>query len=213
MFRDPLNVEKILAWADSYHEARGVWPTMTSGPVLGAKEIAWGSIDRYLRYGGRGLQGGTSLARLLAEKRGASQRRKRRLSVDQILFWADGHFAERGEWPTGLSGPVARAPGENWGRIDGALRVGCRGLPGGSSLRRILEENRALPGRTLTIEKIQAWRVAHFVQTGYWPSPSSGPIDGAPGETWSKIDAALRGGYRGLPGGSSLGRLFREMVD
>jgi len=38
----------------------------------------------------------------------------------------------------------------------------------------------------------------------------SGPVEGLPGETWSAIYAALQQGSRGLPGGLTLGRLFRQ---
>jgi hypothetical protein len=36
----------------------------------------------------------------------------------------------------------------------------------------------------------------------------SGAIRGVAGETWHGVDQALRWSYRGLPGGSSLGRLL-----
>jgi hypothetical protein len=36
----------------------------------------------------------------------------------------------------------------------------------------------------------------------------SGPVAGAPGETWRAIDEALRRGHRGLPGDSSLSWLL-----
>jgi hypothetical protein len=35
------------------------------------------------------------------------------------------------------------AAGENWRNVDSALRQGCRGLAGGSSLSRILKRYRA----------------------------------------------------------------------
>ena len=37
-----------------------------------------------------------------------------------------------------LSGPVLAAPGETWRLLDGYLRAGRRGLPGGSSLAKLL---------------------------------------------------------------------------
>jgi hypothetical protein len=62
--------------------------------------------------------------------------------VEQILAWADAHHARTGRWPTSASGPVADAPGERWRNIDGALRYGRRGLPGGGSLARLLDRHR-----------------------------------------------------------------------
>jgi hypothetical protein len=87
-----------------------------------------------------------------------------------------------------------------------ALR--SRGLPGGSTLARLLAEH--CPGyrRTLTLETILAWGEAHHAVHGRWPGPTSGAVLGAPGEKWPNIDQALRSGNRGLPSGLSLSKLF-----
>ena len=58
--------------------------------------------------------------------------------------------------------------------------------------------------------QILAWADAHQRQAGDWPKQTSGPVAGAPGELWCNIDAALRCGWRGLPGGDSLSRLLRR---
>ncbi|HEV3079306.1 MAG TPA: hypothetical protein VGY66_05980 [Gemmataceae bacterium] len=50
--------------------------------------------------------------------------------------------------------------------------------------------------------------MSHHQRTGRWPSAKSGPILEAPAENWSKVDAALRDGLRGLPGGSTLAQLL-----
>jgi hypothetical protein len=88
------------------------------------------------------------------------------------------------------------------------LSYGLRGLPRGSSLYRLLDEHRPEHRRTLTIDAIRAWARAHHAATGRWPRRSSGAVAAAPGETWNRIDWALRGGYRGLPCGLSLAKLF-----
>jgi hypothetical protein len=67
------------------------------------------------------------------------------LTEGQILAWADAHRARTGGWPGTGSGPVADAPGESWKAVDTALRVGCRGLPGGDSLPRLLARHRGAP--------------------------------------------------------------------
>jgi hypothetical protein len=64
------------------------------------------------------------------------------LTVAVILVWADAHHGRIGRWPSCESGPVHGAQGETWGRLDAALREGARGLPGGSSLARLLDEHR-----------------------------------------------------------------------
>jgi hypothetical protein len=71
-------------------------------------------------------------------------RRDRRpaLTLEQILAWADAHLARTGKWPHRDSGLVLEAPGETWGRVHAALWQGCRGLPGGDSLAKLLDRHR-----------------------------------------------------------------------
>ena len=128
--------------------------------------------------------------------------------VTQILAWADAHQTRTGKWPKIMAGPVFEAAHENWEKIDTALRNGGRGLPGGSSLRSLSEQRGFRPD--LTVERILAWANAHRERTGKRPSVCSGPIHGLFGDTWQKIDKALRRGLRGLPGGSSLSKLLNE---
>ena len=69
------------------------------------------------------------------------KRRRLPLTVEQVLAWADAHYARTGRWPTAASGPVEGAPGEAWGRINAALYDGYRGHPGGDSLARLLNRH------------------------------------------------------------------------
>jgi len=46
--------------------------------------------------------------------------------------------------------------------------------------------------------------------TGHWPVEGSGPVSGAPGESWKALSLALTKGYRSLSAGSSLARLLAE---
>jgi hypothetical protein len=64
--------------------------------------------------------------------------------------------------------------------------------------------------RALTERLILAWADAHFARTGTWPQTASGPVPESPGETWRRIDNALRLSLRGLEGGSSLARLLER---
>src|SRR5437867_1040444 len=133
MPRSLLSISQILAWANSYHERTGKWPKSLSGRVPGGLGDNWRNIDNALRYGLGGLPGGSSLAQLLAERRGVPNlKRLPKLMVKQILVWADAHFRRHGRWPTQKSGPVAEAPRESWRAVDKALRSGFRGFPGGS---------------------------------------------------------------------------------
>ena len=211
----PLTISQVLAWADAHHARTGRWPIAGSGPVEGMPGEAWGKIDASLKQGHRSLPGGMSLARLLAQKRGVrnSAVPRPRLTISQILAWADAHHARTGRWPTSVTKPVEGVPGEVWGHINIALRYGQRGLPGNSSLARLLEERRGVVPFTQirwTIPQILAWADAHHKRTGKWPLTTSGPVVGAIRGTWCAIDRALRRGSRGLPGGSSLAALLIE---
>jgi hypothetical protein len=125
-----------------------------------------------------------------------------RFSVAQILGLADAFQARTCHWPHKDSGPIPSLPGENWRRVDNALRFGLRGLEGGSSQAQLLDEQRGvrkvrdLP--PLTEETILGWTDHHRAVTGSYPNKNSGPVLAAPGETCWNIDASLREGFRGL---------------
>ena len=202
----------MLAWAD--RQRTGAWPSYRSGPVEGTPGETWRMVDTALRLGSRGLRGGRSLATLLATRRGARNRRSLPvLTVPQALAWAKAHHGRNGTWPNDKSGTIAEAPGETWKGVDQALRWGYRGLMGGVSLAGLLARELGVRNRTnlptLTAAQVVGWAKAHYRRTGEWPTRESGPIGGVSSETWHGLDLALRWGYRGLPGGSSLGRLLR----
>ena len=136
---------------------------------------------------------------------------KPRLEIAQILNWVDDFRRRRGDWPHVRSGRITYL-GETWHAVDAALRDGRRGLPGGSSLAKLLFAQRGVrnPGDLPPLDKQQIirWAQRHFERTGKWPTPCSSSKRAAPGETWSGIDLALRRGTRGLPGSSSLSDLL-----
>jgi hypothetical protein len=210
-----LTEKKILTWAERYRQRAGEWPSYRSGPVVDARGETWRMVDTALRQGFRGLRGGQSLATLLASKRGARNRRSLpTLTPAKVLAWARAHHDRTGAWPSGNSGSIPDAPGETWKGVDLALRWGYRGLPGGISLAQLLARKLGVRNRTnlppLTTAQIVTWAKAHQRRAGDWPTSASGDVVGAPGESWHGVDLALKWGYRGLPGGSSLGQLLRE---
>ncbi|MCH8970313.1 MAG: hypothetical protein IIA66_14500 [Planctomycetes bacterium] len=211
--RTPLTIKQILAWADAHHERTGNWPATTTGPVHEAPDEGWRAIDEVLRLGFRQLPGGSSLAQVLARQRKVVNRSSRpRLTVKQILAWADAHHKRTGNWPAQRSGPVYEAPNEGWRAIDDGLRRGFRKLPGGSSLAQVLARHRKVVNPKsrprLTVKQILAWADSHHKRTGRWPVLLSGPVYEAPDERWKTIDSALRHGLRKLPGGLSLAQIL-----
>ena len=74
--------------------------------------------------------------------------RRSPLTEEQVLAWADAHFARTGQWPGAGTGAVGGVPEQSWAAIDEALRRGFRGLPGGDTLARLLDRLRGRrPGR------------------------------------------------------------------
>src|SRR6187401_1842398 len=131
-----LTVAGILCEADAFHARHGYWPQTNHS-------LEWRRIDNALRYGFFGVPGGSSLARLLAKRRGVRNVHDLpRLTVQAVLSWADRHQERTGLWPTETSGPVREAPGETWMGISLALARGYRGLRGGSSLAKLLQRRR-----------------------------------------------------------------------
>jgi hypothetical protein len=209
----PLSTKQILNWADKHHSRSGKWPGQRSGAIPEAAGETWGGVNDALRRGQRGLPGGSSLAQLFEAARGVrNSAAPPPLTDELILRWADAHHTRTGKWPTVTSGPVTDSPGEKWSAVNTALLVGCRGLLKGSTLTQLLAKHRgkrnsrALP--PYTIRQILAWADAHHTRTGAWPSVKSVPIQDAPGETWSAVNAALTAGLRGLRGGDTLARLL-----
>lgn len=213
-----LTTKKILGWADAHYKRTGKWPTCRSGRVFDAPDEDWSAIDGCLEYGGLGLPGGSSLASLIGrrhrETAGLRRSPSSKLTIPRILAWADEEHKRTGRWPARQDGPLHMHPDESWTNVDAALRVGHRGLPGGSSLAQLLAKNRPKAlrsrGSMLTITHILAWADRHHARTRRWPTGASGPVTGVPGETWTTADEALRVGRRGLPGGSSLAKLFAQ---
>jgi hypothetical protein len=218
--RAALTADAIFKWAKAHHRRTGRWPNRRSGKVSGAPGETWVGLDAALKTGGRGLPRGSSLHRLLVERGALSPWWKGRLVARQILAWADAFHAVHGHWPFYNSGLVKIQSRLTWDTIDKALQRGRYGLPGGSSLPRFLNEHRGIflgmkhrPHRTreerlLDLKQIRAWATAHRRRTGEWPHKYSGVIPKAGVQSWLAVNAALSGGWRGLPGGTSLAKLF-----
>ena len=285
----PLTEEQILVWADVYLERTGAWPTKKSGPIPEAPGETWSAADAALQKGNRGMPGGSSLALLLADKRGVRNVWNRpNLTVEQILAWADAFHSQTGQWPGHLSGPIPEAPGETWAAVVNALKRASRGLPDGAyawqnsgdgtgraepepghpmsavpqTHRRLghrslranrkmahgkLRPNPRVSGRNLDppCRRLCSMAAEDFAagllspgfwprtessetttrfhgsliersslgpmptsRTGQWPNITSGPVEEAPDEKWRSIDGAMRQGIRGLPGGCSLIQLL-----
>jgi hypothetical protein len=208
-----LTEDRILDWADAWHQRTGEWPTADAGTIPDTGGEKWSAVDMALRGGARGLPGGSSLAQLLQARRGVRNRKGLPpLTEEQILAWVDAYRLRHGVWPTAKSGAILDAPGETWLAVDMALRKALRGLPGGSSLALLLAERRdvrnAWTRPLLSVALILAWADNWHERTGKWPNLESGAIPDTQGETWRTVDRALRRGSRGLRQKTSLAKLL-----
>ena len=132
------------------------------------------------------------------------------LYLEDIITLAKNYHEKNGKWPNrGLGDNI---PGINmsWTSINSALVNGYRGLPSGKSLSELLITIDLKPEKPdLAEEQIIKWAKAHFKKQEKWPTTKSGKINGTD-EDWAAINQALREGYRGLKGGSTLSKLLQK---
>ena len=125
---DLLDEVTIRRWMDDYRAEKGAFPSKDCADSAPSGD-RWGALDDALTDGRRGLPGGSSLAKL----RGA----KAALTEAAIRQLADDYRVKNGVLPTQRSTGRA-ASGDRWDALDAALIRGYRGLPGGSSLAKLL---------------------------------------------------------------------------
>jgi len=136
-----LTEERIIRAAQNWMKSSGKWPAQGSGWCAELR-CSWARVNAALREGQRGLQGGSSISKLL-EERGLVvnlQSKSRHISIDQIVTAAQDWKRNTGKRPGQLSG-IDPVLGRTWGAVNLALSVGCSGLPGGSSLAKLLDEH------------------------------------------------------------------------
>ena len=206
---------EIAQWADAYHERAGKWPDSESGEIPESPGDDWSEVQHALVWGGRGLDGRSSLGKLLAEQRGVMcNLHSPELTFPQILSWADTFHACNGRWPTRFSGAGSRGARRELAICRAGDPVRVPGLASWldndrAAHKKADQEEQFVPP-SIDGREILEWADAHRRQTGAWPGSRSGVVAAAPGENWANIQQALRMGFRGLPGGRTLLGLFRK---
>ncbi len=210
-----LSISQILDWADRHCRRTGHWPKMDSGPIVGARDLTWSAVHSALMSGSRGLPVGSSLPRLLQQRRNVRNvHGLPPLTRKQILAWADAFHKKHKKWPTPKSGRIPGANGQDWSGVQAALWTGGRGLRTHMTLAQLLAKHRGVRNNmdlpAMTVPKILKWADAYHKRTGKWPKKGDGVIPLSGRETWQKVDANLIDGLRGLRAGSSLPRLLAK---
>ena len=136
-----LNEREIAQWAKNHFDRTGEWPKRGSGPIQEVPAETWRGMDMALVQGGRGLPGGSSLPKFLEKHFGVRNKQNlQKLTEEWICDRMKAHHEKTGKWPTENSGQLLDAPEETWKAIQVALYQGRRGLPGGSSVPRLLKQ-------------------------------------------------------------------------
>jgi hypothetical protein len=73
-----IDMKLVMRWARAYKKKTGIWPHLGSGVISGSGGYRWGLLDMALRFGRRGLPGGTSLAQLFGPKKKKQAKRKKK---------------------------------------------------------------------------------------------------------------------------------------
>jgi len=137
---EPDLTEEVIAKAmKDYHEEHGKYPWVKSGDAkkyFGFK-ITWKAIEQCLKKGNRGLPGGSSLAKLRKEH---ITGKETPLTEDLIVKALKNYHEDHAKYPVFYKGEDAlKYIGFKikWSAIDACLRLGHRGLSGGSTLAQL----------------------------------------------------------------------------
>lgn len=206
-FNEVVVSEQIIwGWMKEYFNKNHTWPVFRCKDITPAG--TWMQVDRLLRTGRCGLNGGLSLLRLRHKMTGG----KKVMTDDAIWELMNQYHVQHGRWPTCRS--PEDTPFGSWSRIDSSLSKGANGLTNGLSLRKLREaktgEVRCVPQVALTEGRIWELMQDYFRENGTWPSGNS--KERTELGTWKCIRDALYVGNYGLPGGSSLAKLREKML-
>jgi hypothetical protein len=194
--------DQILEWADAWHEKYGWWPKPESQCMpqhIAGTEYTWKQINDYLN------NRKTTLHKLIKKHRGEVKQRficYPNLTEAQIIDWAKTWTERTGKRPNRNTPGQIPGTDENWRSLDESLKKGCRNLPGGTNLFKLISPH-IVQKPQLTESQILKWAQEWKTRTGSYPKLNSGKIPDT-NETWQKIDACLRCGNRGLPGNQTL---------
>lgn len=183
--RPDLNVTQIRKWAREHFDRMGKWPGHDSGEIPGSDGETWKAVAHALSLTTRGITQKTTLGQLTQDLRRTYEWPARRI----ISIRSSADEEQRRPYtparPRRTSAPArSTAPGRARGTYEGP---------------------------PLKLADIILWARAYHRRHGEWPERYSGRIPDARGETWLKVDEALRKGQRGLTKRTTLLELVRNL--
>jgi hypothetical protein len=139
-----LSIESINKWITEWHLREGSWPNRNSGVIPNSGGESWNAINHALINGSRGLHGGSSLAKFRNEHFDvpiqSGYKRRSMLTINEIIGWIAKWHDREGSYPNQKSGKIPESPTTCWVTINLYLVRGCCGLPGGSSLFKLIAQ-------------------------------------------------------------------------
>lgn len=216
-FGAPISLEDVHAELWDFYQREGDWPSAFSGEIE-RFGISYKHLNQYLLVGTRGLPGRSSVYReceKVAAAKGVSIRAFSRddspLTVEMVRDAIRQFNEEHKRFP--VKAEVGMSPlGFTWQTLNFYLRTGYRGLPGGSTLTKEVEEVRKelglafpKPTRPLVLAAIREYRE----KTGKFPVRTTKGVVPGLGIVWGSLNGQL---LRGVLGEElTLGQLVEEV--
>jgi hypothetical protein len=228
-----MTVAQLVRWFQIFYQKEGRCPTRRDRCVwdqdqqrnyLRLERESWSAIICAIPLGLRGL---TALKG--STFREFKQQYGRVLTKEQLVKWIRLFHVKEGKWPSTKEIVVwdrdgedrwLVVPDETWDALNATLRRGQRGL--GAFKGQTLSRFRRHQGldRHLSLEQLLRWMRLHREKEGKWPTQHDTAVwdrDAqnrwiiVKAETWSGLDQAVSGGFRGLEAlkGSTLPKLRR----
>jgi hypothetical protein len=138
------------------------------------------------------------------------------LTEEKIIGFVKSFYKVHGRYPAAHTKENDGLPeGYTWITIDSALTHCSQGITAKSSIAKLISKHLGVRYKgdlpDFSEEKIVEWAKKYFLVHNKYPSIRTKPSDWLPeGETWIALDIALKRGTRGLPGGSSVAKLFEK---
>jgi group I intron endonuclease len=144
--KEPLDKNEVIRWIKKYKEEHGKFPCRNFGKIEYCQDnLTWSGLSEAMACGFRGFESGGSLPRFIAKEFGIINKTNRpKFTEDVICEWFELFYDDHGYYPTNkTAGEIIYAKNTHgkvfWSGVSSSLTHGNSGLPGGKSLRKLIE--------------------------------------------------------------------------